>query len=214
MGIHRGVVKAYREPGKDSTKTPLYICPDGKVIPDSWSILSYAGWTIDEPFRLLLSEKLGLASRRLAYYYLLQCGNMLKEIQEPSSWWHSIQFFFLWMTVDLPAIIRNKFHINDSDGYSPAADVAIVEEVFEEVERRLSIKGPYLGENGEFGGADIAFASLAAPVIWPDQSRYADGSFNRYPLAGMPQGLIDLATAFRRTVAGQHVQKVYAEHRP
>lgn len=212
LGVHRRVVPQYKVGEKDKSSMPIFVQPDGHVLQSSWEILEYAGYQIDEPFRLLLAEKLGPAARRVAYHYILQRDGMLRDIQNASSLWHSILFHGLWMFIDLPA--RLRYYLRIEDGYCPDEDVAIMKEVFEEVERRLSDGAEYLGENGEFGGADIAFASLGAVILWPDETLYADGRMSHYKLESMHEGLVTLAKQFRDTVAGRHVLKVYKEHRP
>jgi glutathione S-transferase len=79
--------------------------------------------------------------------------------------------------------------------------------VFDEVGQRLSDGRRYLlGDT--FGAADIAFASLASPLIAPPEH-----PFRRLTLESAPPSYAAEVRAFRETPAGAFALRVYREQR-
>ncbi|RYH06596.1 hypothetical protein EON65_42695, partial [archaeon] len=66
-----------RDAAARSTAVPVAVCPDGKVLVDSWIIAAYAGLTPIEPsLQKILDEDLGPLARQLAYSHILKKSNL------------------------------------------------------------------------------------------------------------------------------------------
>jgi glutathione S-transferase len=83
----------------------------------------------------------------------------------------------------------------------------MVETIFGEVEDLLKDGRRYL-TGDKFTAADLTFAALAAPVIYPD--RYATYAV---PLTELPPAITDVVEHYRKTPAGAFAMRMYAEHR-
>lgn len=114
------------------------------------------------------------------------------------------------------ATLRDMLGVDDPAGRAAAA--ASARRVFADMDGVLATE-PYLGTGtggGDFGGADLAFAALAAPLLLPPQ--YSGGALARVPT------LSDFVTAeddeyavlvreLRTTRAGKHALRCYEEYR-
>jgi len=83
----------------------------------------------------------------------------------------------------------------------------MVERIFGEVEAHLKDGRRYL-TGDRFTAADLTFAALAAPIIYPE--RYA---MYVLPLAELPPSIQDVVELYRKTPAGAFAMRMYAEHR-
>jgi glutathione S-transferase len=101
-------------------------------------------------------------------------------------------------------------------GVSKEASLASAEAiraVFAEWSKRLDeTGGEYLLDTKTasygFTAADLAFAALASPLIFPPERKDW-----QIPLEDLPPGLRDMHHELAATTAGQHVLKIYAKHR-
>jgi glutathione S-transferase len=83
----------------------------------------------------------------------------------------------------------------------------MVDSIFGEVEALLGDGRKFL-TGDRFTAADLTFASLAAPVFYPDgYARYS------LPLSGLPAHMKDIVHHYRGTPAGAFAMRMYAEHR-
>jgi glutathione S-transferase len=91
-------------------------------------------------------------------------------------------------------------------GGPPPKALARIEAVFAEASRVLETARYLVGDR--FTAADLTFAALAAPLVFPDHHP-------AMPTFADLQGtkIAELAAPFRATRAGQHVLRMYAEHR-
>ena len=83
----------------------------------------------------------------------------------------------------------------------------MVETIFAEIEALLADGRRYL-TGDRFTAADLTFAALAAPVVYPD--RYASYAA---PLAELPPAITDVVHRHRDRPAGAFAMRMYAEHR-
>jgi glutathione S-transferase len=82
-----------------------------------------------------------------------------------------------------------------------------VDEIFGEVAERLRDGRPYL-TGDRFTAADLTFASLAAPILYPDK-------FARYvmPFETLTAAIRDTVLRYRETPAGTFGMRMYDRHR-
>eukprot|EP00117_Sycon_ciliatum_P005826 scpid30903/ scgid9615/ len=216
LGVHAKIVPGYRR-GIDrgrKTHVPVFVAQDGTVYASSAEIVEYAGWTFsDAQFKDLMIESLGPAVRRLGYYHLLTVKPWMvrdMNIDVSDSWLHAMLAVMLWYWYGIPKRIMRAMKI--SGDYDPETDVALVNDIFQQVEERLS-GAQYLGANGEFGAEDLAFAALGAVGIWPDSLPFGNGVMAKYPLHLLPEAFRLQVERWRQTVAGQHIVKTFQLHR-
>jgi cytochrome P450 len=94
------------------------------------------------------------------------------------------------------------------DWFDPAAAVASISEVFDYVVGKVSGAGPFLAGQAP-GTADIAFAALASPVVFP--AKYG----GTLPVVeGLPAELKAIIARFREHPAGRLVDAIYSVARP
>jgi glutathione S-transferase len=142
-------------------------------------------------------------TRRLAYFHILPDRARtltLMGIATPRAEHTAVRLAYPL----LRGIMRRAMRI-DGPGAMRSRDK--VRSVFDEVGSRLADGRPYL-LGDRFGVADIAFASLASPVLLPQE----------HPIRGQstvepPRALLDEAEALRKTPAGVFALRMYREHR-
>jgi glutathione S-transferase len=194
---------------------PVLVTPDG-VLSDSTDILRWVDATGraaplfpegDEQTARLearFDEVLGPATRRYVYDFLLGMDDAtlgaLLGVGAPA-WQRGVARTVPWMFARL---MRRGMNVVPA---AVARSRARIDEVFAEVESLLADGRPYLtGER--FTAADLTFASLAAPVVYPDAyARFA------LPLTRFPASLHEVVTRFRETPAGRYALRVYAQER-
>ena len=86
--------------------------------------------------------------------------------------------------------------------------VEVMEAYFEELSARLEANGGQFLVGHCFTAADMSFACLSYPLIFPPE--YADVMM---PLAEMPDDFQAMVRKFRATPAGRHAMRCYAKHR-
>lgn len=168
-------------------------------------LLPSGGRELDEALALEHHFDVDLAphTRRLAYFHMLPDRariTSLMGIAIPRGEHTAVRFAFPL----LRGLMRRAMKI-DAEGAVRSRDK--VRSVFDEVGARLADGRPYL-MGDRFGAVDIAFASLASPVILPDE----------HPIRGQasvepPPALLRETETFRQTPAGKFVSRMYREHR-
>jgi glutathione S-transferase len=149
----------------------------------------------------LFDRSLGPATRRWAYFHLLQdrraCAILFTR-GVPG--WETTVSKLAFPVVR--ALMRRGMNIDASHA---ARSEARVRELFADVEKRLADGRRYL-TGDRFTAADLTFASLAAPVVLPPE--YAA---RLMPLEMLPAAIRAELDGFRKCEAGKFVTRLYEE---
>lgn len=156
-----------------------------------------------EDFETLFDEQLGPAVRQWVYVYLLENPSLIRrlwQINSPSLERRLLPALFpiIW------PIARRKMAI------TPAAAVSALEtiqQVFKTVEERLQDGRTYLVDD-RFTAADLTFAALVAPILFPANRRVK--SLN---LGDVPPAMANQIKAFRASPAGAYALQLYRKER-
>lgn len=144
---------------------------------------------------------LGPATRRWAYFHLLQDREACAVLfgREVPSWEERLSRLAF---PGIRALMRRGMSI---DAAGAARSLTRVIETFADVEQRLADGRRYL-TGDRFTAADLAFASLAAPVVLPP------GYIDRVmPKERLPASIRPDLDAFRASAAGKFVIRLYEE---
>jgi glutathione S-transferase len=201
-----------------SCGTPILVTPHG-TIRDSTNILRHADkfveasrrlFPTDEPARReveeledLFDRRLGPATRRLAYFYVLDDAVELRRLVEARIPAAERAIFRLGQA-GIVAFLRWGLRI---DAERTRKSEARVNEVFDEVDARLARGGRYL-VGDRLTAADLTFAALAAPVLLPPEYGW--------PLPAADQGPPEwraLLEHFRSRAAGRFALALYKNER-
>lgn len=213
-GFHRR--PARRAGGGHSV--PVFVAASGAVVPDSTDILRWCDahgrapsplWPVDPTAAAAVSEleerfdrRLGPATRRIGYGCLIDEPSLPRRILEVGPAWQRRMPGFVGR--GLVALIRRGLKI---DAAGIARSRAVLAEELADVAARLADGRRYLVGDA-FSAADLTFASLLAPLIWPDAyARWLGG------LDAAPAAMRALVAETRATPAGAFALRLYAEHR-
>jgi glutathione S-transferase len=214
--------------------TPVLLAPEG-VLGESEDILRYADRTLPEADRLFsgdaavladaealsrrLNTELGPQTRRIAYARLLAAKRLLLKMNNQGvPDWEARLLRATWPVATRGIAVRiglgstrltRAISARTSIGLTPVAeDERQVGRVLDEVAERLSDGRPYLG--GErFTVADLTFAALVAPVVWPRQYGV------RLPdLDDLPPELAAFVHECRAHPAGAYALRLFEDERP
>ncbi len=202
--------------------TPLLALTDGTVLTDSTDILDWVDaastangaspiWPTDREtaatartVETQLDERFGPHARRLGYWHLLGAPpQLLLDFARVAP--RAEQMVLRVFRPLVVAFIRRSLKIDEAGA---RRSESIVRETFAAMSDRLARGAGYL-VGTHFSAADLTFASLAAPLIFPDHHPISWPSLDRIPPA-----MRTLVEELRATPAGRHVQRMYAEHRP
>ena len=190
--------------GRRKYAVPLLCLPDGQIVKDSWAILDYALGDVDPTWQHTFDQELGIAVRQLGYHYLLapESRHLLNRMMKDASLYERVLWYFIGgKVVDG---IRQLLAINaDNTARSKASILSI----FDSVGDTLEANGGALSANGVFGSMDIAFCSLAAYCVMPEN--FGNGAVTmptREEFTPEFQSFID---ACRATAAGAYILKSY-----
>lgn len=223
--LHVGAVAAAVLPGgkgqadRVSTRlsTPVLIA-DGQVIADSGEILAWVDRRFGDSRTALhwsprsaeleqgFAERLGPDARRLAYHYILDDDEGMRELAERNVPRLQARLFVGLLPV-VRRIIRDKLRVNEDHA---ARSQTRIDEVFADVEQRLADGRPYL-LGDRFSGADLTFASLSALALMVQPSE-GYGAWLP-PIDRAPPAFASLARRLRDTVAGRFALRMFAEER-
>ncbi|WP_322024088.1 glutathione S-transferase family protein [Burkholderia sp. BCC1977] len=156
-----------------------------------------------EALETRFDEVLGPHARRWAYAQLLPDRRLLLRIMSRGV----PRFEAVSLPVIMPGVvtlIRAALRITPD---SAARSIERVRAIFKEVDARLGDGRRFLVDD-RFTAADLAFAALAAPVLFPAEYRAA------YPsLDDVPAAMRDEALRLRDTAAGRFAMRLYGEER-
>jgi glutathione S-transferase len=213
-GIHRAIVARHRA---GVTVPILFI--GGRRIGGSAAILHHLDTLVDSEQRLypddpaaraeveqlerLFDDDLGPATRLIAYWHVLPHRDMLFSLMD-----HDLprgeRFVLRHMTPAVNGIIRLALRVN---GESADRSTIRVAEIFGEVGDRLADGRRYL-TGDRFTAADLAFASMSAPTLWPpNYGSWLPRIEDAPPAMRAPVELL------RTTPAGQFALRMFEEER-
>lgn len=213
--------------GKSVSATPMILFEENgkqQVMHDSTNIIKkfmpqlYPKEIQDEVEQVErdLGQRLGATLRCFSNYHLLSDPKryhetLVKMCADPNKVAKIESFFYdAFLERGLADGMRTNMGINKE--LSDASAVT-VRTVFMEWSKRLEeTGGEYLLDTKEksfgFTAADLTLAALAFPLFQPPQVR--DWCFNHEPV---PDALKDMRNELIATKAGQHVLKIYKQHR-
>lgn len=151
----------------------------------------------------VMDDRLGPATRRVAYGHILPDDAAVRAVFETVSSGFERRLAVTARRL-VGAAIRRGLKI---DAGGVARSRVVLDAVFADVASRLADGRPYLTGDA-FTRADLAFAALAAPVVYPDA--YARTCI---PLEQMSGAVRELVRSYRETPAGRHALRVYARDR-
>jgi glutathione S-transferase len=196
---------------------PILVTDTG-AITDSTEILRFLDQRLPESSKLYpkscilevealedyFDEQFGVETRRWVYYNLrtLSARQILKLAGQGAPLWEraiappffSPLFRFLLRSLDVS-------RENVEGGFR------VITETFDLVSSRLGDGRPFLCGN-RFTAADLSFASLAAPVLWPPEY-----GIKFPPLDEVPTGARDTILQFRAHPAGEFALRLFRENR-
>lgn len=208
---------------------PARLAGGGKTVPilktptrtltDSTDILHWVDATLDEPRRLFPDDpalraevarweerfdaSLGPAARRWAYGYLLpDRANTVRVMRQNVP---ALESALVGAAYPLARELIGRGLNVTPEGC--ARSLARLRELFDEVGAAVSDGREFL-VGGRLSAADVAFAALATPVLFPD--RYVRWVCPREQL---PAAMREEVDRFRATPAGAYALRLYAHHR-
>ena len=186
---------------KDSAKI-LSFC-DAHAVEDRRLYPRDAGQQADVvALETTFNDELGPATRLYGYFHALPHASDLAALVAPGMTFMQRALFPLAVPLVAP-MIRKGYKVNES---SAARARETIRRVFAAVGARLEGRRYLVGDR--FGAADLTFASLSAPAILPE-GHPAWGT----DVARLPEEFRALVGELRATRAGEHVVRMYREHR-
>jgi hypothetical protein len=161
-----------------STAVPAAIYPNGSTSSDSWEIASKCNLTPIHPtLRHILDNELGQLSRQLAYYQIFKpCNsNVYYELLTDGTSWLWKIMFYLYFGSYLRSFISSTLNFKD-----PSVRIICkekLEKVISKLDFLVTTKKTEFLNGDSIGVADIALASLFAPLVYPDE--YCCGKYTR-----------------------------------
>jgi glutathione S-transferase len=191
---------------------PVLVTDDGERLPDSTDILRWvdrrAGglYPADHDSEVAaleheFDEKLGPATRRIAYYQLLQEPRLVDEVMTNSGPRWEVAIGRVARPL-ITSLISRGLKVGPEGA---ARSRKVVDQVFGRVAERISDGRRYL-VGDRFTAADLSFAALAAAVVFPP-------AFQKFVLAESrwPSAIRAEVEQARATAAGRFAMRLYEE---
>jgi glutathione S-transferase len=212
--VHRG---KHGRVDKASTRfsTPVLETPQGALLCDSAEILHYLSEHFAPPGHDLyftpevaqleqqLHDELGPHTRRVAYGACFDDPTILRDIAL-----HNVDpLQGRLFAAALPFVLGGLRKALNVSARGVARSLERVRQEFDSLSQRLGDGRPYLiGER--FSAADLAFACMAAPVLFPPE-------FSAWmpPLERLPPSMRTVAEELRASPAGAHALRMFCEER-
>ncbi len=148
-------------------------------------------------------NNLGYAGAKWAYAYLLPIRSiMVGPFSYECPWYEKTAVRLLYGL--LARVLRRGLKITPE---TPETALQVITETFDRVEAMLADGREFL-VGDRLTIADIGFAAMAMPAVWPPQFGGASPDFDQLPTA-----LRDHVIALRERPAGQFALKMYREYR-
>lgn len=206
------------DPVSTRLSTPVLVTANGTVYHDSSDIVRYAAGRcaradrridMDNPEAATLAtrflERLGGHSRRLAYHLLLEAPSLMRAVaRENVGTVQSRAFNVLFPAIRV--VLRKALDIDEE---SAARSLATCRDELAFVSDRIGDKSYLVGD--QFSDADLAFATMAAPLVIPSRAEGYGATLPR--ISDLPRGYAQLVREFRATRAGQLAMRLYATER-
>lgn len=152
----------------------------------------------------LFDKRVGPATRRLIYFHLMKQPVLVRRLLESAGPGWEARATRLSFPV-LKAMMIRGLRI---DAAGAERSQQALNEVLDSVGARLADGRRYL-EGDRFSAADLTFASLMVPALWPDAMQ----SVVPLQWEELPAELRALMERVRATPAGQYALRLYAEER-
>ncbi len=214
----RGASDAREDRVSTRFSTPVLICPDGERICDSTRILRYLDLTHRgeraslyaspdcDKLEAYLQSDLGAHSRRLAYFYLLDDTDLMRQAARENVGKVQAQLFRAMLPLGR-GLLKKSLKVNEKHALRSRDKVL---DTFDCINEMLSDNRPFL-LGDRFSAADLSFACMAAPSLLVTR---VEGYGAHLP---SPEEAGGLAYAFaqqlRASPAGAHAMRMFREQR-
>ncbi|XP_057871589.2 uncharacterized protein LOC131077993 [Cryptomeria japonica] len=141
--------------------------------------------------------------RRWSYYYLLYGKHIYQLLCQGASGW---QRWLGWLLMPLIKSHMNKLYGIKRPG-AKECSLEKIRQIFQEVANVLADGRPFICGD-QFTAADLTFAALCGPLLWPKGY-----GIYQVPIEQCPTEMAEVTLSLRETLAGKHVLKMYETQR-
>lgn len=202
-------------PKPSPTGVPVMIMSDGSVLRDSWDIAATTSLApIDHDLKLLLDKEVGPLTRKIVYFHLLKpkTVKIFSAMCTDGRHWFWRLLWFCGFGSSLVEILAKSFNSRDAAEYS-RWDQELTEIFNSKLAKLLTEKkAKYLGGDKP-GIADIALASLVAPVVSPQQYAHGVSSKYRDQQTALDPEYKAMIEKYQSTIVGKYCLDMYETHR-
>ena len=194
--------------GRRKYAVPLLCLPGGQILRDSWEISEHALGPMNASWLSTFDQVLGIAVRQLGYHYLLSpdSKHLIKNMIASSSIYERILWRFIGGKVTDG--MRQLLAITQDNAEKAKETIG---RVFASVGDALTEGEGRLDPENDFGPTDIAFCSLGAYCVMPEN--FGNGAVDMPTVKDFPAEFQDFIYQCRDTDAGQYILKCYAHKR-
>ncbi len=211
---------------KATQMVPCAIASSSKnVLGDSFEIANYAAANSNKKLKPLMIDQVtmdiyGAACRQLTYRYIAKSTTLTHDQQAKlgldfyccigDEKFYNEQFEFYDGFIDqFNTLLIRAFNADDDAVLKKTMD--IINNMFEYVEKELSDGRKFLGGD-QLSVDDIMLAAHGSWLVFPET--FGQGICTRFPsIEQMPDEYLGICKSFASTVAGQHIIKLYENHR-